>query len=339
MAIIAATTGQKRPYDQIDAKERYNPKRACKNVRDYTASLSIPKLLKTLPPIFNRTVRGTKWGAATGVGKGTLVVLWSVGEIVMRKGPEIVKSVTEEGLKGLVSGGIPEAVARGIKEIAVQTVKEVARGAAEGALVGGVFAFIGGVSESHFKNYNQWLKVYKLTETLQDFENLHDTHPLLQELLRDPITFSFMVDPVRTPWGVVGQDIHVYDRSTIEILSQRSNRAGRLIDDPLRNGTFSMDQVENAPDILGRLNTVYVHILTEEAQNPTLTPGVKAGLEALAKDLKSELQSYFQNERDRLNARLDNQEITLAQWSQEIQTLHARLFPQVPGVANPDVAN
>jgi hypothetical protein len=171
----------------------------------------------------------------------------------------------------------------------------------------------------NYKEYHTWMACYKETQVFQEFEELHHNHPVLQEFI-DPFTLSVELDPVRTPCG------HIFDRSTLKELS-REVGTGRVID-PMRKNSFSMEEVEDAPEMLAKLKAVYKVLLERDLETVT-SPEVREGLQAILVGLERQVKSYIERETTRLMGRFKSKEISVAEFGCLMGELTQRMDPQI----------
>jgi len=191
-----------------------------------------------------------------------------------------------------------------------------------GAIIGGGIGIAGGSAYSVYANYHaykEWLALHKETAVFNEFESLHRDHPALREFI-DPVTHILALDPVRDPFGLI------YDRSTLVALSKR--RVNGMIADPIEHREFSMEQVQDAPEVLARLKAVYKVLLQQELE-ADMIPEVRRGLIALVGDLDQQIINYVTRETTRLTGQLRSGAVSLQQFMLQMNELTQRMNPSV----------
>lgn len=265
-------------YKVIDDQRAFTSNRVKSYFQDQTSE---EFLQNTVAPV----VKGTFIGAALGLVAGAYTGAQTGA----------VMGTCVGGPAGTAAGTVAGAAAGG------------GAGMAKGALLGASIGLAGGCVWSAYCNYaayNEWLKLYKETAVFKEFEDLHQNHPSLQQFI-DPVMHCLILDPVRDPFN------RLYDRSTLIALSRQNNNG--LIPDPFRNGTYSLAQITDAPEMLAELKRNYITLLEGEL-NANITPEVRQGLQDLIEDLRKQITNYITRETHKLTHQLQSGQITPIQF-------------------------
>lgn len=187
-----------------------------------------------------------------------------------------------------------------------------------GGVVGGSTGLLAGhyySSNHHYDEYKKWLQLYKETEVLKEFKILNEETRVLEEFVC-PITLELIKDPVKSPFG------QYYERSSIQNLANVSPN-GKM-NCPLRNGTFTMAEVKDAPEFFSMMKAKIKSELLKE-MNSNLSTEIKSGLSSLIVDLDKQITNYVVRESNVLNEQLRTSVITLDQYSKRMTDLTTRM--------------
>ena len=147
------------------------------------------------------------------------------------------------------------------------------------------------------------------------FQEFYDSHSQLNEViaLRCPITQCLVSDPVRTPFG------DYYERSSLKEIA--SMHPTGEIKDPQGKGTYTLNDIYDAPEYTIKMKNVFKVLLNKERTTTSLSPAVSEALGLLVADLSNQVTNYVFRQTNMLLDQLQARQITLQQYNSRISIL------------------
>lgn len=183
------------------------------------------------------------------------------------------------------------------------------------AIVGTGIGIMGGayitrqITES---NFEEWKNLNVESKVFQEFYENNINLEKLKEL-RCPITQHLISDPVKTPFG------DYYERKALE--EYASVCPNGIIKDPQGKGTYTLNDLVDAPEYTIRMKNVFKILLHNERITKQLSPDVSTGLGLIVADLSNQVTNYVFRQTNMLLDQLHKRHITLEQYNARISIL------------------
>lgn len=182
-----------------------------------------------------------------------------------------------------------------------------------GGAVGGMVIGVGVAIYNNSKSYKEWLKTYKETEVINEFETMNRQHPLLAKYV-DVLSQDVMRHPVRDSRG------NRWEKEEILIHINVAGKDG-VAACPKRNGTISKDELVDDFAFLVRMKKDLAKALSEDQAYINASPEIKEGMAKFIEETEKQIDIYFHNEVHELQLQLKNRQINIKTYTEKFNQL------------------